>query len=74
MNPKDMFTLKKKLDTFNSEHPKVQPFLAASASMLEVGTVIEMKVTNPDGREIVSNIRLTPDDVETLRGLMSAGR
>ena len=31
------------------------------------GSIMEMKVTTPEGWEYITNIRLTQDDVETLR-------
>jgi hypothetical protein len=69
-NPFEMKKYKERLDLFNAQHPKVGAFLAAVGSQgAEAGTVIEMKVTRPDGRELVSNIRLTEDDVETIHML-----
>ena len=35
--------------------------------------MIELKITTPEGKEAVSNIRLTKDDVETFRILKNTG-
>ena len=44
------------------------PFLEMlKGKALKEGTVVEMRVTDPDGNEYVSNIRLTATDVETIR-------
>ncbi len=57
-----------RINTFNSEHPKVMPFLEMlKKNALEEGTVVEMRATTPDGREYVSNIRLTKTDVESIK-------
>ena len=38
---------------------------------LEEGTVYELKVTTTDGEEHVANIKLTEDDIETIRILIN---
>lgn len=59
---------KKRMDMFNADHPKVMPFLEMlKGKALKEGTVVEMRVTDPDGNEYVSNIRLTATDVETIK-------
>jgi hypothetical protein len=69
-NPFEMRKYKERLEIFNRQHPKVGAFLAAAGAQgTQAGTVIELKVTRPDGRELVSNIRLTEDDVETIQML-----
>ncbi len=59
---------KKRIDMFNEAHPRVMPFLEMlKGKALMEGTVVEMRVTDPDGNEYVSNIRLTATDVETIK-------
>ncbi len=68
INPMHMMKYKERLDKFNQQHPKFGQFIMAAASQgAEVGSVVEIKITRPDGREMVSNIRLTEDDIETLQ-------
>ena len=56
-----------RLRIFREQHPKVEGFvLNYLTGGLEVGTVIEMKVTRPDGRSAVCNLRVTEEDLETL--------
>ena len=70
INPFEMLKYRERLDKFNEDHPRVRPFLAAVANTALVeGTVLEMKATRPDGQELVTNIRLSADDIETLRML-----
>ncbi len=68
VNPKAMLQLRERLNIFNAQHPKFGLFLQSIGSRgIEEGTVVELKVTRPDGEEAVTNIRLTADDVETIR-------
>ena len=72
MNPMMIMQLQQRIQTFQQEHPKVLPFLTAiKDNALEEGTVIAMKVTTKDGRTLESNIRLTVNDVETIRMMMN---
>lgn len=67
VNPMDFMKYKKRLELFYQQHPKVMPFLrAVGENGTKAGSVIELRVTDPDGHEMVSNIRLTEDDVETI--------
>jgi hypothetical protein len=60
--------IKKRLDLFKNDHPKVVPFLEMlKEKAAREGTVVEMRVTDPEGNEYVSNIRLTQNDVETIK-------
>jgi hypothetical protein len=59
---------KNRLNMFNKDHPKVMPFLEMlKNNAVKEGTVVEMRVTTPEGQEYVSNIRLTKTDVETIK-------
>lgn len=42
-------------------------FRAIQAKALKEGTVIEMKVTTPEGKSLVASIRLTEADMELFR-------
>ncbi|MCR5098681.1 MAG: hypothetical protein K6B14_07015 [Lachnospiraceae bacterium] len=56
---------------FNSDHPKVVPFfMTVGEHAMVPGSVFEIKVTDPDGREYVSNIRLNENDIEIMRTIM----
>ncbi len=58
----DMMKLAQRLQIFSSQH-----FLRDTAqNAVQTGTIIEMKVTTPDGHERISNIKLTQEDLETI--------
>ena len=72
LNPKALLKMKERLGIFRQEHPKIQPFFhQLREEGLPAGSVLELKVTLPDGSERVANIRLTENDLETLQMLSS---
>ena len=51
--------------TFTNNHPKFMPFLqAVGREAIGDGTVIEVSVKSPDGKEYNTNMRLTQSDLE----------
>ena len=74
MNPMTIMQLQQKFNTFRMEHPRVAPFFGAlKNSSLSVGTVFDMKVTTPDGREMQCNIKVTQNDIDLFNTLMEMG-
>mgnify|MGYP000952635523 CR=1 FL=1 len=74
INPVKMLKYKKEYEQFINRHPKLPGFFkAVSGEGLQEGTVIEAKVTTKDGREYVSNIRLTDQDMKLISELKSDG-
>lgn len=57
---------KERLKMFNEAHPRVRQFFRTVREDIGPGAVIEMKVTSVDGKETVTNVRLTEEDVETI--------
>ncbi len=72
INPMQLLKMRERMNLFNQAHPRVQPFLAAvGAEAIREGAVLEMKVTSPEGKEYITNIRLNADDIETINMLKS---
>lgn len=67
MNPMGIFKIKGLLDKFRENHPKFLRFIGVAGSYVGEGSVIEVKIKNAAGEEILSNIRVTPDDIELFR-------
>lgn len=67
MNPMALVKLKGMLETFRENHPKIPGFFATAANGVDVGSTIEMKVTNSAGQHLNASIRLNEDDIEFLR-------
>ena len=67
-----MQKMKEGLDRFRINHPKFPLFLkAVSQEALMEGTVIEITVTTPEGKNYCSNVKLKADDMEFLDSLKS---
>lgn len=64
VNPMALLKLKKEWELFTQRHPKFIKFLGvAKDDYIREGTVIEMTVTDPDGKAIRANLRATPEDM-----------
>ena len=67
MNPAMLFKIKGAWEKFVSNHPKFPMFLrAASASGRKEGYIIEVKITDTDGKAICTNVKLTESDMELI--------
>ena len=68
MKPTDIFKMKGYWDKFCQNHPRFPMFLqAARNGMIEEGSIIDLKITSPDGRTINTNVKLTASDLEMFR-------
>lgn len=64
--------IKSYIDRFRANHPKFPLFInAVSREALMEGTVIEITVTTPEGKNYCSNIKLKQDDMELVETLKS---
>lgn len=62
--------LKSNMERFRANHPKFPMFLqAVSQNALVEGSVIEINVTTPEGKNYCSNIKVTADDLALLEAL-----
>ena len=62
--------LKSGIDRCRANHPKFPLFLkAVSQDALREGSVIEISVTTPEGKNYCSNVRLNADDMELMETL-----
>lgn len=73
MNPVALLKAKKSWETFVKNHPRVPAFLqAVQGTGIQEGTIIEVSVTTPEGRNMMTNVKLTASDMqafEALKGL-----
>ncbi len=74
MNPISMMQAAGRIKIFQEQHPKAIAFIQSlSENDIREGSVIELKVTTPEGKTSVANIKLTSDDIETFKILKSTG-
>ncbi len=70
MNPLDILKFKGMWDDFTKRHPKFPLFLnAVIQNGVTDGTVIEMQIKKPDGKEYTSNIKITKEDMALFEKL-----
>lgn len=68
INPMKLMQMKTMMNTLRENHPKFPSFLdAVSKKALCKDTIIEIKVTTPEGESLESNLRLKESDLDILR-------
>ena len=70
MNPVKLLEFRKHWGDFEARHPKFVQFVGAiMKSGISEGSIIEVKITFPDGRELESNLKVSPEDVEFIKSI-----
>lgn len=70
MNPMKLLQLKSAWDRFTNNHPKFPKFLSSlHRRAMQEGTIIEFKVTTPDGEEMAANLKIKADDLALFNEL-----
>lgn len=65
INPMKLLQLRPLVTKFQNDHPKFMQFIAAvGQSDLKEGTIVEISITDPDGKNLCSNIKLSKEDLE----------
>lgn len=73
MNPMALMHLKPMLEQFRDRHPKFVQFFGYAGSHLTEDSLLEISITDAEGKKIVTNMRVTPEDLEmynTLQNLL----
>ena len=74
MNLGNLMQLKNSWATFIRNHPKYPKFLQAAGSAIRPDTIIEIKVTTPEGKTIETNLKVRESDIELVRNLARSAR
>ena len=70
MNPMQLLKMKSAWDRFQAAHPKFPLFLnSVMQNGIHEGTILEFKVTEPDGRTFCSNLKISREDLELFQEL-----
>lgn len=70
INPMQLLQYKNLLDGFTRRHPKFPQFFSAVRQHgISEGTIIEVQITTPEGKNFTSNIRITAEDMEAIQQL-----
>lgn len=71
MNPASLMKILRAKNTFDKNHPKLKNYFAAVQKKgIQEGTVIQLKITNPDDEPMIANIKVQQSDLELLSELM----
>lgn len=63
MNPMKFMQFKPLLERFRDRHPKFVQFFGYAAKSITAGSLLEITVTDPEGKKIVTNIRVDEEDI-----------
>lgn len=76
VNPMTFLKIRKMWGEFTEAHPKFLPFFRdlSSSGYLGEGSVIDITVTEPEGKSLRYNMRLTQEDLELMREIANLGR
>lgn len=70
LNPANLFKLKNSWSKFTQNHPRLPGFFqAASQGMIEEGSIIDVTITNAEGKKISTNVKLSQSDLELFKNL-----
>ncbi len=70
MNPTQIFQILGAWQKFTQNHPKFPQFIkAVAAEGVREGTVMELTVTTPEGKEYCTNLKIRQEDLELLASL-----
>lgn len=74
MNPMYLLQLKPAWEQFKKNHPKLVNFVKAASKdgFMDEGSLIEISITNSQGKTISSNVRIKQMDLDFLNTLKSA--
>lgn len=68
INPLKLLQLKSAWERFKSNHPRFPLFLSAvSKRGIKAGTIIELKITTPEGEDLVTNMKITQEDLSLFQ-------
>jgi hypothetical protein len=67
MNPMELFRLKSLWDAFAAAHPKLVPFAKSIyPAAFGEGTLIDVRVTDPNGRGYHYNLKISAEDMQNF--------
>ncbi len=64
INPMALMRMKPLFEAFRERHPKFLQFFGAAGQCVGAESLIEISVTSPDGKKMITNMRVKPEDLE----------
>ncbi|MBR1693609.1 MAG: hypothetical protein IJ711_12680 [Lachnospiraceae bacterium] len=69
INPAMILKIKSAWDAFTANHPKFPHFLKAAQNSIEEGSIIEISITNREGKKIDTNLLVKQEDLDLFQSL-----
>ncbi len=69
INPMELTQMKQRFSIFAKQHPRVISFFETNGHQMKEGNVLEFKIKTAEGKEYMTNMRLSAEDVELLKAL-----
>ncbi len=69
MNPMALLKLKGLVAECKTRHPRFFEFLPVASGYLGEGSLIEVAVTNAEGKKIFTNLKITKEDLDFVTQL-----
>ena len=66
MNPMGFMQLKPLIEQFQARHPRFVEFFGYAGQHIQENSLLEISITDASGSKIVTNIRITPEDLELV--------
>ena len=69
-NPLKTMQFKNAWDGFTQRHPKFPQFMAAVQQHgIQAGSIIEVQINTPDGKNFTTNLKVSEEDIQAIRSL-----
>lgn len=69
MNPIALMQLKPMFERFRERHPKFVQFFGYAGKSISEGSLVEISIVDPEGKKIVTNIRVDSEDIALFQQL-----
>lgn len=62
------------LTQFTTNHPKLPAFFKAASSQIGEGSIIEISVTTAEGKNLCTNMKVRPEDMQLVEELKNLSK
>ena len=70
MNPQALMQVMAAWNTFKGNHPKFPAFINAVRNQgIKEGSIIEISITDPDGKKIETNLKINESDMQLFESI-----
>ena len=66
MNPMALMAMKAQFEQFRDRHPKFLQFFSVAGESVTEDCLIEVSLTTADGKKMLTNMKVTQEDLELI--------